>query len=770
MIVLMLIYNEIILWCLSGVGTPMSLLYHILFALSFGIALRAVSMAFGRAERIAGIVLAVSAALYYATACVIRSSFRVYFSPANMLSGGGDVAAHYTGELMRSVFAWIAVLVLCLLPLWLPYLWRRIIVKYRPGEAAHDKAKGSDGMVGEAKYAPDRSIGGAAVIFVLACFLHFLVGTMVDNGPYAGLRGTQYHFNTACETFGLSEATRLSFGGVTDAADKGFNVGNGFQMSAEKRMEAQNTDNNSQNAGNGSDAADGKAGDGSGNAAGNENSGNSGADAAAKEGLTGSDAANGSSEDSLTAETESKEPEPEAEPVYNVMELTFPEDAGADKLNAYVSALEPSLQNAYTGLFRGKNLIMICAESYCDAFIRPELTPTLWRLSHNGFCFPNYYQPSWGGSTTTGELSMVLGLDSTKGDDAFYSIGGNNHYFTMGNQLQRQGYFSLSFHNGYYNYYHRELTHTNIGYDAFIASGQHLEKLCGNIYPPDVPLFEKTMPLYLEHAPFSVYYMTLSGHAPYQRDSYFVGKYYKEVDAFFGDEYAEKTKYYICYQMELERALTSLVEELEKAGIADDTVIVMTGDHYPYGLGNGSAWGNDRDYIQDLIKGDDRLYWNEDKSGLIIWSGCLEHELKDKDCTITDPVMSLDILPTVSNLFGVEFDSRLLPGRDVFAENTEPLVFWNNLSWVTREGKYDTRKREYHPAEDTTIPEDRQEEYIKYISGIVDNRILMSSSIMKLDYYRMLFGDDTDGKDPEAVWASLQEEIKAREEGNAVGL
>ena len=200
---------------------------------------------------------------------------------------------------------------------------------------------------------------------------------------------------------------------------------------------------------------------------------------------------------------------------------------------------------------------------------------------------------------------------------------------------------------------------------------------------------------------------------------------------------SEKTKYYICYQMELEEALRIMIEKLEEAGIADDTVIAMVGDHYPYGLGRGEAWGNDRNYISDLIKGDATVPYEQDRSGLIIWSGCLENEYADLPKTVEEPVFSLDVLPTLSNLFGLTYDSRLLAGRDALSDE-EPLVFWNNLSWVTKDAKYDARHGTYTHAEDLKEPQ----EYRKRIDEKVKNKILLSRTIIDTDYYGLLFGPD----------------------------
>ena len=443
-------------------------------------------------------------------------------------------------------------------------------------------------------------------------------------------------------------------------------------------------------------------------------------------------------------------------------------------LSAFIAAREPSQKNAYTGLFRGKNLILVCAESYCDRFIRPELTPTLWRLTRNGIYFEEYYQSEWGGSTTTGELAFLEGLGGNDGDESLIRIADHSHYFTMGNQLRRLGYFSLAFHNGSHTYYKRNTTHAQLGYDRYIACGNGLEAFLGHSYPDDGEFLEKTADLYMSPAaaaaqpasapdlpepeaapewdpahgtdlpantegrPFSVYYMTISGHAPYERGSHLVKRYYDQVNAVVGGEYYEKTKYYICYQMELEAAMTRLVERLEAAGIADDTVIVLTGDHYPYGLGNGRTWKNDRDYIDDLIKANDALRWNQDRSGLILWCGSLEHADKAMACTVSDPVGNLDILPTLSNLFGVPFDSRLMPGRDALAPETEPLVMWNNLSFVCREGKYDGRKKNWYPNEGFEWTAD-DPDFLPGKQAEVNDRLLMSRTIQKTDYYGLLF-------------------------------
>ncbi|MBR0398859.1 MAG: LTA synthase family protein [Eubacterium sp.] len=449
-------------------------------------------------------------------------------------------------------------------------------------------------------------------------------------------------------------------------------------------------------------------------------------------------------EETLSAQSEENNPESgsltdETFAAENALDIDFSEIAAASedetvkKISSYAASLTPSRQNEYTGLFAGKNLILICAEAFSGAVVNEELTPALYRLIHNGFYFSDYYQPAWGGSTSTGEYSFLTGLAPQDEVETILETEGKNNYFTMGSQLQRLGYYSCAFHNGSYDYYDRNLTHKNLGYDDWIATDGGLNEISG-AWPEDDVFFDTTMETYLGKQPFSIYYMTLSGHAPYEDDHERTQKYLDRVIEVVGeDTYEQTTLNYFCYQMALEDALAIMLDKLEAAGIADDTVICMTTDHYPYGLSESENWGNDEDYLQDLYGHDDVLPWDRDENALVIWSGCLETTDRDKACEISTPVSSLDILPTLSNLFGVEYDSRLLAGRDVFSEQ-EPLVFWNDYSWKTAEGTYYAEQERFIPAEGS----DADDAYVQYINGIVSDKILLSDGILKTDYYEIV--------------------------------
>ena len=651
------------------------------FALGAGFLLSALFGLFSpKVKRILTILVMLGVSVLFAVEAVVRSVFLTYMEPHGLLSGAGGVLTGYTGEFFRSVLYGLPRIFLFLGPcLLLAVLMLK--KKIRGGTSEEGKA-----------FAP--------VFFAIGFALTLALSVFSSDGAFGTLYNSRISFSNSTETFGLLTASRLFIG-----SSLGHKKPSGFSGPAESVPEIVPES----------------------------------ADESAASFPELPESLPEIPDPTVIAHIETPELPVEMSYGKNEMAIDFSgvlENESTRSLTEYILSQEASSKNEYTGLFAGKNLILIAAESYADAFICPELTPTLWRLSRNGFYFSNYCQPEWGGSTTTGEMSFLTGLAPQWGDDSMIKTSGHNMHFTMGNRLKAQGYNSWAFHNGAYDYYSRQMTHQNLGYDAWIANETGMADLCGQSYPTDTSMIENTIGFWIDAQPFSVYYMTLSGHAPYTGDLDVVKRYYSRVSAVYGEKYAEKVIYYICCQMELENMLSIIVDRLTEAGIADDTVIALVGDHYPYGLGAGEAWENDRSYISDLMGTPVDYDWQRDKNGLIIWSGCLENEDRDMQCEISSPVMSLDVLPTLLNLFGIEFDSRLLPGRDVFAD-TQPLIFWSSLDWVTERGKYDWGGQQFFPADGY----ETDQAYIDAVNRMVESKFQMSRVIVDTDYYRMLFGD-----------------------------
>ena len=256
-------------------------------------------------------------------------------------------------------------------------------------------------------------------------------------------------------------------------------------------------------------------------------------------------------------------------------------------LNEYVASLTPSSQNEFTGLFAGKNLILITAEAFTLESIDPVLTPTLYRLYSKGIQFTDYYQFA-GSGTTGGEYQNIFGMIPTDGGQSFKNTEDNYNYYTIGSMLDRLGYYGQAFHNNSYTYYSRHRTHNNIGYSAgFMGYGNGIEEYVDDTWPQsDLQMIQGTLPLYIENQPFNIYYMTVSGHSRYSTYDNFIA--YQNWSRVSDLSYSKAVRAYLATQLELEDAMACLVEQLEDAGIADNTVICLTTDHFPYGLDSGA--------------------------------------------------------------------------------------------------------------------------------------------------------------------------------------
>ena len=449
--------------------------------------------------------------------------------------------------------------------------------------------------------------------------------------------------------------------------------------------------------------------------------------------------------DAPVIQVDEPEPVPDAPVVYdyNKMELDFTATSDLvggstlENMHNYFSSKTASQQNEYTGMFKGKNLIQITAEAFSPYVISKELTPTLYKLTHEGFVFTNYYQPGWGQSTTGGEFAHMTGIIPTwvNGNLSFYASHQDYMPFALGNQFRALGYTTVAYHNNSYTYYNRHLTHPNLGYDYY-GQGNGLTLTVPGWPYSDLEMMELTAPAYIEDyvntgKPFHAYYMSVSGHANWGWGNAMSAKNREAAVAAYPNA-SQPVQGYIAANLELEYALTYLLEQLEAAGIADDTVICMTADHYPYALVTDEV-----DYYQELSgKQDSELDISRYKNTWLLWSGSMESSV-----TVRTPCSAIDILPTVSNLFGLEFDSRLMSGHDVFAQNYNasqastcmPLVILptnRGYSWITAAGTYDAKTRTFTPNPGITVADD----YVKTVSSLIDAKYSYARQLIQYDY------------------------------------
>ncbi len=433
-----------------------------------------------------------------------------------------------------------------------------------------------------------------------------------------------------------------------------------------------------------------------------------------------------------------EEQEEEKPPQPNVLDIDFEalsQKEGDETLllmNEYFSSRQPSYQNEYTGFYKGYNLITVVAEGFSPYAIDPELTPTLFKMQTEGFNFKNFYTPIWGVSTSDGEYTACTGLIPKSGVWSFYRSANNYMPFCLGNIFRANGIENtFAYHNNTYTYYHRDLSHPNMGY-TYKGMGNGVEKYVKNVWPQsDLEMIAGSVEDYINSGEqFHAYYMTVSGHLRYTRIGNSMSN--KNWDKVKDLNCSDTLKAYYACNIELDLAMEKLLEELNEAGIADKTVISITPDHYPYGLEqDGDTYAVWRELLGHEVETQFELY---ESCFLLYCQGTKDAPTVDKHC------YSVDILPTLLNLFGFEYDSRLLMGSDIMSTE-QGLVIFSGGSFITDRGRYNSRSGSFEVfSGQEFVTEEEEKEYLKNLKAIVNNKFKMSTKILEKDYYGYVFG------------------------------
>lgn len=427
-----------------------------------------------------------------------------------------------------------------------------------------------------------------------------------------------------------------------------------------------------------------------------------------------------------------EKPDIKPEKTYNILDIDFDQlesnevNETIKTLHQYFKGVTPTEQNEYTGIFKGKNLIYITAEGLDTIAIDKDITPTLYKMVNSGFIFKNYYQPLFTVSTSDGEYMYLNSLIPKEGVWSFYRSSNIKMPFSLGTEFNKLGYDSVNaYHDHTYTYYNRDESHPNLGFNIYKGCGNGLETLmnCKRWPESDVEMIDATINDYIDKDKFMIYYMTVSGHLNYTFSGNSMS--YKNKDVVKDLPYSDNVKAYIAANVELDRALEKLLGYLTEKGKLDDTVIVISPDHYPYGL---------KTYELNEVSKTDR----SDKFEMFHTSLILYNNAMKENKVVEKYVSSIDVLPTVYNLFGVNYDSRLLMGTDALSES-EGLVMLSDRSWINENGSYNSMTGKF-----TSFKEGLPEDYVSKINAKVYGKFTTSSLLLYekngkyLDYYSKL--------------------------------
>lgn len=398
-------------------------------------------------------------------------------------------------------------------------------------------------------------------------------------------------------------------------------------------------------------------------------------------------------------------------------------------IDAYLMNRTLTPKNTFTGLFKGKNLIYIMVEAFDFMAIDETLTPTLYDMTQKGFYFDHFFSPQY--SCATGE-SEFIGLTSLIPRMGICSPNTyTSHAFptSLFNLFNRAGYFSSSYHSYTDKFYERTLLHKQLGSAKFYnADDLDIPVLKG--WPSDVDLMKEAFDEFKQEERFFSFIITASTHFPYDVDSTLGNRYLDEVNAVISD-LPMKVQRYKSKAIELDHALKTLLDLLTQQGLLKDTVLILFGDHFPL--------KTERELLLDYgdPNNDRNVGYNINTLPMIIYHA-------DTPGTRISKVGSnFDLVPTIANLFDLDYDPRYYFGTDLFSDVQDPIVPYPSLSWNTQKGTFSAAKGSFTPFDDKDSLSDEDVESLRLK---VVQEADVSYTLLRNDYFRYrlaLFENET---------------------------
>lgn len=411
-----------------------------------------------------------------------------------------------------------------------------------------------------------------------------------------------------------------------------------------------------------------------------------------------------------------------------------------NNINNYLINNTISDYNDYTGLFEGKNLIVIMMESVNEIFINKDLYPNFYKLYSEGISFTNNYSPRNSCATGNNEFSAMTGIYSIQNNCTANVYRKNTYPYSIFNLFNNAGYKTMSMHDYTEAYYYRSIIHQNMGSGKYYGV-QDLGIPYYNEYKnwaSDEDFMEVAMDITLSDTsePFMLWLTTVSSHQPYVQSSIEGDKYLSITE---DTDYPMDLRRYMSKLKTLDNALGILLEELENAGILDDTVIALFGDHYPYGLKDSTI-----NYVLDYDLDD----YEREKTPFVIYNSEISSQSIDKYTSY------INLTPTIANLFNLNYDPRLYMGYDVLSDDYWNVVTFADGSWKNNLVYYNagTSNVKYYVDDGMSIDE------IKNINQIITNKMQMSSNIIKNNYFEYLDENLRELEEEHNVYANVSDD------------
>lgn len=423
----------------------------------------------------------------------------------------------------------------------------------------------------------------------------------------------------------------------------------------------------------------------------------------------------------------------------------FGHDQALKQVSDYYSNREyDNSENRYSDIFKGKNIIMIHAESIQDialnrSFNGLEVTPFLNKIASEGMYFSRFYAQVGIGTSSDSEFTLSTSLMPSSNGSVFVSYF-DREYESYQQLLNDQGYYGFSMHGNTGDFWNRLVMHKNLGYSKFYHKSYFdIDEKIG-LGLSDKSFFRQAIGYIKEevnagHTPFYSTYIMLSNHTPFD-DLKLIDEFpvdYKiEIDGeLVSRSYLENTVLgnYFKTVHYADQAIEQFITDLDKEGLLDNSVVILYGDHDARMTKRELSIMYNYDPYQDRLLTDEDegftlvdyyKYELERRVPFIIWTKDQQFNLE-----VDEPMGMIDITPTLANLFG--FETKYSLGHDIFNVEDNMVVF-SNGNFLTKKLYYNVQKEEAFLFE-SVIPDN----YIKEHLDTANELIETSNNIINYD-------------------------------------
>jgi lipoteichoic acid synthase len=332
------------------------------------------------------------------------------------------------------------------------------------------------------------------------------------------------------------------------------------------------------------------------------------------------------------------------------------------------------------GIAKGKNIIKIHLESFQTFLINyklrgEEVTPFLNSLVNDPeqdfTYFDNFFHQTEQGKTADAELIMDNSIYGLPQGSAFVTRGTNTYQALPAILHQQGGYSTAVFHGDYKSFWNRDEIYKQFGVDTYFDASYYnmSEENVINYGLKDKPFFEESVPL-LEslNQPFYAHMMTLTHHHPYLIGEEEASIAPAETGDKSVDTYFQTARY-------LDEALEQFFNDLKEAGLYDNSVILLYGDHYGISKNHNRAMG-------ELLGEEITPFKSAQLQRVPL---LIKVPGVDGMGTVHEYAGQMDVVPTLLHLQGINAQDYVLFGTDLFSEEHKEVIPFRNGDLVTPE-------------------------------------------------------------------------------------